>query len=197
MAVTHRDKLLTAARECLETKGYARTTARDLVAASGTNLGSIGYHFDSKEALLNEAISAAFAEWTEEVDRVVRETPADEPIERMLAGWRAMLDKTEANRPLILAYAEALAQAGRSEHLREQMAASYERTRTTIATTVVESIPPGFGRHAETIASFVIAVVDGMTMQWLIDPDRAPTGEQLAESIRLMFAALTPAQPSP
>ena len=34
----HREDLLTAARQCLEDKGYARTTARDLVAASGTNL---------------------------------------------------------------------------------------------------------------------------------------------------------------
>src|SRR4051794_21864738 len=61
---SHRDALLDAARRLLREKGYARTTARDLVAASGTNLASIGYHFGSKEALLNEAIQASFAEWT-------------------------------------------------------------------------------------------------------------------------------------
>src|SRR3989442_906316 len=63
----HREDLLTAARRLLEEKGYARTTARDLVAASGTNLASIGYHFGSKEALLNEAIGEAVAEWTDQV----------------------------------------------------------------------------------------------------------------------------------
>ena len=52
----HREALLDGARRCLLERGYARTTARDLVAASGTNLASIGYHFGSKEALLNGAM---------------------------------------------------------------------------------------------------------------------------------------------
>jgi AcrR family transcriptional regulator len=49
----HREALLAGARRCLLERGYARTTARDLVAASDTNLASIGYHFGSNEALLN------------------------------------------------------------------------------------------------------------------------------------------------
>ncbi|GAA1227852.1 hypothetical protein GCM10009676_07730 [Prauserella halophila] len=39
--------------------------ARDLVAASGTNLASIGYHFGSKAGLLNAAIATVFEEWTD------------------------------------------------------------------------------------------------------------------------------------
>ena len=39
----HREDLLEGAKRCLYEKGYARTTARDIVAASGTNLASIGY----------------------------------------------------------------------------------------------------------------------------------------------------------
>ena len=37
---------------CLREKGYAHTTARDIVAASSTNLASIGYHYGSTKALL-------------------------------------------------------------------------------------------------------------------------------------------------
>jgi len=51
-----RDQLLEGALLCLQTKGYARTTARDIAAASGANLASIGYHFGSKEGLLNAAV---------------------------------------------------------------------------------------------------------------------------------------------
>ena len=63
----HKEELLAAARRCLVTRGYARTTARDLVAESGTNLGSIGYHFGSKDALLAQALDDAFLEYTEKV----------------------------------------------------------------------------------------------------------------------------------
>ena len=38
--VSNRDALLAGAKECLRTKGYARTTARDLVAASA-RLGDV------------------------------------------------------------------------------------------------------------------------------------------------------------
>jgi AcrR family transcriptional regulator len=60
----HRERLLRGALKCMREKGYAHTTARDIAAASNSNLGSIGYHFGSKEALLNEAIREGFAEWT-------------------------------------------------------------------------------------------------------------------------------------
>ena len=66
----HREALLEAAKRLLREQGYAHTTARDLVAASGTNLASIGYHFGSKEALLTEALGEAFEEWTERLDQV-------------------------------------------------------------------------------------------------------------------------------
>jgi AcrR family transcriptional regulator len=42
--------------------GYARTTARDIVAASGTNLASIGYHYGSTQALLNAAVVKSLAQ---------------------------------------------------------------------------------------------------------------------------------------
>jgi AcrR family transcriptional regulator len=188
--MSHRDLLLDAARDCLATRGYARTTARDLVAASGTNLASIGYHFGSKEALLNEAIGSAFAEWTDEVNRVVRETPADAPLQRLLEGWKAMLSRTEANRPLIVAYFEALAQVTRTPELREKMADAYQQCRAKIAEVVRESLAGDDTIDADVVASFIMAVVDGLTLQQTVDPDRAPTGEQLVESLTLAVIAL-------
>src|SRR5256886_17609588 len=59
----HREDLLAGAVRCLREKGYAHTTARDIVAASGTNLASIGYHYGSTKALLNAAALAAMAEF--------------------------------------------------------------------------------------------------------------------------------------
>ena len=190
-SVTHRERLLAAARELLETQGYARTTARDLVAASGTNLGSIAYHFGTKEALLNEAIGNAFIEWTREVNDAVRDiAPGDDPVERMLTAWRGMLERVEANRALMVANLEAMAQVARSEELRARTAAAYETCRETIAATVVESVPEGFESHARVIASFLMSVVEGMALQRMADPDGAPDTDQLIESLRLMFAVL-------
>lgn len=61
----HREDLLEGAKKCLVEKGFVRTTARDIVKASGANLASIGYHYGSKDALLTQAFTELMEEWGE------------------------------------------------------------------------------------------------------------------------------------
>ena len=63
----NREDLLAGAKRCLMEKGYARTTARDIAAASGVSLAAIGYHFGSKDALMNQAVYESVGEWADEV----------------------------------------------------------------------------------------------------------------------------------
>ncbi|GAA1582016.1 TetR/AcrR family transcriptional regulator [Actinoplanes couchii] len=76
----NREDLLDAAKRCLYDKGYARTTARDVAAAAGVSLAAIGYHFGTKELLLNAALRQALEEWGDDLARVLNtdheETPA-------------------------------------------------------------------------------------------------------------------------
>src|SRR3954454_8219431 len=100
--MSNRDALLRGAKECLRTKGYARTTARDLVAASGANLSSIGYHFGSKEALLAEAFDEVFMEWTGRLTGAATSGPAESALERMGNSWRQMLAEMPRHESLML-----------------------------------------------------------------------------------------------
>jgi AcrR family transcriptional regulator len=181
--VGHREALLLGARRCLEERGYARTTARDIVAASGTNLASIGYHFGSKEALLNEAIGQAFDEWTQQVGEIAMSVPDASPLDRMAASWVTLLDSFAAHRQMLVAFIEALAQAERSPELRAQLADFYQRTREQIAAMVHAAIGGVDDATAERVASFLIAVCDGFVVQYLLDPERTPSGEELVEAL--------------
>jgi AcrR family transcriptional regulator len=186
----HREDLLTAARRCLEEKGYARTTARDLVAVSGTNLASIGYHFGSKEALLNEAIGDAFEEWTDQVVAMSLEGREQAPLDAVAASWVEMLDSFERFRPLLVAFVESLAQAERSPELREQLAVHYQRSRDTLAEVVAASLGEAEGLDPQAVASFLMAVCDGLILQYLLDPEATPSGERLAESLGVALAQI-------
>jgi AcrR family transcriptional regulator len=184
----HRNLLLAAAQRLLTTKGYARTTARDLVAESGTNLASIGYHFGSKEALLNEAIGASFMAWTERLDRIGRDVGGEAPLERLLASWRAMTEDFAEVRPLFVAFLEALAQAERAPELRAQLAEQYEQLRARLGETVTDAV--GLGEDdARHVASFLIAVSDGLLLQWFLDVERSATGDELAGAVLRALAA--------
>jgi AcrR family transcriptional regulator len=194
--VGHREQLLAAARRLLEDKGYAHITARDLVAASDTNLAPIGYHFGSKAGLLNEAIGQAFAEWVEQLTEIAMRARVDTPMDRAVAGWSAFLDRLDEKRALLLSFMEAFAQADRTPELREQFARLYQETRARIAEVGVESLP---GAHSpddprvQAVASFVIAACDGMAMQWLLDPERAPSSHHRVAGLRLLLEPVEPA----
>jgi hypothetical protein len=76
-----------------------------------------------------------------------------------------------------------MAQVARSPDLLERMAAAYDTCRGKIAEVVRESLSEDDAVDADAIASFLIAVVDGITLQRMVDPGRAPTGDQLVEAL--------------
>ncbi|OLR94225.1 TetR/AcrR family transcriptional regulator [Actinokineospora bangkokensis] len=188
----HRELLLTAARRLLEDKGYAHITARDLVAASGTNLASIGYHFGSKNGLLNAALGAVFEEWTDALAEVALADPASSPVERAHLTWATVLRHLADKRALLLSFVEALAQAERDPALREQLAALQHRTRTRIATIVASSYPDDVSPEdprCTAVAGFILAVCDGLALQWLLDPTRSPSPDHLLSGLADLLSA--------
>jgi AcrR family transcriptional regulator len=191
----NRDKLLWAALECLRDKGYARTTARDLVAASGTNLASIGYHYGSKEALLNEAVAEGFRAWTAEIERTAFASDAATSPERLERSLMAMIDRYEELQPFLVSFVEAFPQAVRSPELRERMAEAYDEARaagTQMVLRAVEADGMTLPReHAETISSLLTAVCDGLILQWLLDPEGVPSSREVMEAIAAAIPALS------
>lgn len=179
----HRERLLAAAVECLRERGYARTTARDLVAASGTNLASIGYHFGGKDNLLNEAIAEGFRAWTAEVERAAFASGEAGSADRLRISLEATVDRFAELRPFLVAFVEAMPQAVRTPALRQRIAAAYEDVRAAGAEMVGRGLAADgievTESDAKTIASVLIAVCDGLMLQWLVDPDRVPTSDQL------------------
>ena len=189
--MSHRERLLAGARNCLYERGYTRTTARDIVAASGTNLASIGYHFGSKEALLTAALVQAFEEWGVEVDRVLRDGPQPDLMDRLESMWTDLVRSFGIHRPLWVAGIEAFALAEHLPALREQLAESYARARPALATFVIRD--GGENVDDETrkaVGSFLLALMTGLTVQRLLDPAAAPSGKELAEALRLIVGAV-------
>ncbi len=161
--------LIEGALECLRERGYARTTARDIAAASGANLGLIGYYFGSKEALLNAALMEAFTRWTKRTTRISA-GPGGESLSAMRAVGHEMDRAFDADRPLLVAFVEALAQAERSGDLRRQLADGYEELRASTA-------------DDRALASLLIAIADGLMIQHLLDPDRTPSTEAILDAV--------------
>ncbi|SHG32040.1 transcriptional regulator, TetR family [Jatrophihabitans endophyticus] len=188
----HREQLLAAARRLIEERGYARITARDLVAASDTNLGSIGYHFGSKAGLLNEAIELAFRDYAEQIAGQAMAGTTATPLERAAATWTTAIDNFADQQPVLQAYVEALAQAMRVPELRAQLAGHYARARSRVAELVAVALADGSSAdepHCRAVAAVVIATCDGLAMQWLLDPEGVPSSDEVGAGLAAVLAA--------
>jgi AcrR family transcriptional regulator len=190
----NREQLVAAAKRCLYDKGYAHTTARDIAAASGVSLAAIGYHFGSKEALLNAARIEAIGEWADELGRALADDngPDAAPMERFEAIWARVIEAFDAHRPLWTASFEMLAQLDHAPEVRRAVADAQERARLGLAALFHHLDPAVDQRSAWVVGSFYLALLPGVMAQWLIDPEHAPSARDLADALRAIVAEVGP-----
>lgn len=190
----HREDLLAGAVACLREKGYARTTARDIVAASGTNLGSIGYHYGSVEALLNAAVLAAIDEWGKQLTSamLVGVDPAAPFPERFEQYWAAVLGTFGEYRQVWAASIDLFGVADRVPEIRAAIADGLQDGRMAWAALLHGIDPAAEPAKAQAVGSVHQALLSGVLVQWLTDPDRAPSASDLATALRVIAGDMAP-----
>lgn len=163
----HREQLLAGAKRCLYERGYAHTTARDIVTASGTNLASIGYHFGSKEALLNAAM-----------------------IEAGRTGFTALLLGADPatvpaadDEPTSPATSAKTAAAGESAGPAASVGSAADQGPTTPSAA-------GAAGSGSAVGALVMALISGLSVQWLLDPERAPSAQDITDALRTLLALM-------
>lgn len=184
-----RDDLLAGARMCLAEKGLGRTTARDIAAASGANLASIGYHFGSKDNLMNIAVLDAVSELGDAVEAAVRSADGDSPAERMQVALDELHSMLVQQRGLMVASVHAYSQALFSDEVRRSMVDGIARARTDLAAMVLGVSPDELDPEtAQRLGSAVHNLVIGITFQYLLDPESLPSGEEFVSALQVLAA---------
>jgi len=177
----HREDLLDGAVRCLREKGYAHTTARDIVAVSRTNLGSIGYHYGSLSALLTAAVMKAIGDFGDQLASAASVDPAAPPLERFEQFWTRVIDSFGENRQIWLATFDVFGVGEREPAVRAALAQGLQDGRMLWATLFAG---PGLDEEtAYAIGSIHQALLSGVLVQWLIDPDRAPSARDLTRGV--------------
>jgi len=190
----NREALLAGAKQSLLEKGYDRTTVRDITAAAGgVSMAAIGYHFGSRETLLTAALMEALEEWGAAVliPAFANADPGAGGEDRYRRAWDDMIRTFTEQSPLWLASIEAFLQAQRSPELRAQLAGGQQEARSGIAALVTgideQAVPDDVARR---IGSVQTALISGLMMQWLTDPERAPSSDDIVRGLRDLVASL-------
>lgn len=193
MARGHREALLDAARVLLRRQGLRGTTARDLVAESGTNLASIGYHFGSKDALMATALREIIAEWTERPVAAAGAVTGEGPGIALSAAIREMLRDLPERRPEILAFAEAVVAHGRGDTVGADLPAASRTSLDAVAAAMLAAAPGLPTEAADAGAAVVVAVHDGLALLSSVAPERVPDPDVVVAVLAGFGAVLAPA----
>jgi AcrR family transcriptional regulator len=196
--VSQRDDLLTGARRCLVEKGYRRTTARDIAAASGAHLASIGYHFGSKDQLMSTAVVAATDEWGTHLEQAARSAAhgSDQPAERFAALVEQLAAALPAAHDLHVAGVQAIGEAPFDPALREALTTGMRAGRTELARLLLGERAVD-AATAEALGAAVYALVTGFVVQSLIEPGALPPAAALADALRLLVDGTAGADEGP
>ncbi|MDA3646559.1 TetR/AcrR family transcriptional regulator [Saccharopolyspora indica] len=189
----NREDLLAGAKRCLLDKGYERSTVRDIATEAGVSMAAIGYHFGSRENLLNAALFEALDEWGAEVARTLGAEGEGGAAERFEAMWARMIDSFTSHRPLWLASVEAFMQAARSPELRDRLADGMRQGRAGQAAALLvaseDSLPD---EQVRSLGSVHMALLSGVMLQWMVSPDDAPSAAEVARGLRALSGVVWP-----
>jgi AcrR family transcriptional regulator len=192
----NREDLLSGAKRCLRAKGFTRTTARDIAAASGVSLAAIGYHFGSKEALLSRALVEATGEWVDELGRALAADldPKVAPMERFERTWARLLELFSAHRQLWAANFEISPFIESMPEVRQVMADAQQAARLGLARLFLGLDSTVDRKSSQHAGSFYYALLAGVMIQWLVDPDHAPSAAELTNALRLIAGGVDPSR---
>lgn len=182
--MSQREDLLRGARQCIAEKGYSRITARDIAAASGANLASIGYHFGSKDALLNAAVLEAFEEWGDTVENAVDQVEAAAPFDRLEAFLTEFISSIPDRRLMLVASLQAFAEAEFIPEIREQLKESHAVGRRQLAALILDRSTESLTHKDLAVGSLALSLLNGIALQWFTSPEESPPASDIASAIR-------------
>jgi len=190
--MNNREALLAGAKKCLLEKGYARTTARDIATAAGVSLAAIGYHFGSKDALMNEAMYQAIGEWGDRVEKAFARSGGDMAVEeRFVRVYDDLVATFDENQTLWLASFEMIMQLDRIPGARELFLEALPAARTGMVDMILGIPEENVDRETEMSAGAVLySLMAGLLIQRFADGTRTPSGADLAAGLRRVADAL-------
>ncbi|WP_425829169.1 TetR/AcrR family transcriptional regulator [Streptomyces fractus] len=185
----HREDLLEGAKRCLMEKGFARTTARDIVKESGTNLASIGYHYGSKDTLLAQAYLELVEGSADAFDQGGLTTPPGS-LERFQEVWGNVIESMGKPGSIWHLGMELVVLGDKLPGVREIVAsAQSEGGRGVIPMFMGGEEPPADHPSVGTLGKFYMTLMSGLIAEYMLDPESAPSAEELTDGLRRIITA--------
>ena len=162
-------RLLAAAQGLLASGGFEALKLSAIARAAGESKASIGYHFGNKAGLVTALVDSFAHDANRGLIEETGELPrGEERIHALIDGEARIAADAESYQ----SFFEVLPHALRDDDLRERVAALYDGYRDTVLR-CLDAADPAAKEQLRPFAMLMIAVVDGLAIQHVLDPDGA------------------------
>lgn len=194
--LARRREILDAAVEIFGSKGFVSGTLGDIAEQVGMTHAGILHHFGSKDQLLLEVLEHRDASDVAHLDG--QHIPDGMPLFRHLVRT-AFLNAQRAG--IVQAYAVLSAESVTDDHPgREFFERRYRTLRAEVAhafAVVCEEKGVNDPRRIGDASAAILAVMDGLQVQWLLEPDALDLGTASEFAIEAIVSAVVDPRPSP
>ena len=161
------DRIIKAARRILVKKGYESLTMQEIENESGVNRALVHYYFGSKAGLLEALIETLFEDPAFGYSNDVVRAPEGEPRRKALLAWLGRVVRNQRSGRLQY---ELLPHYLRSKRLRTHVAGLYRAYRDFDGSCLAAGVQGVDRRDQVRLGGLMVAVVEGLGLQYAVDP---------------------------
>jgi AcrR family transcriptional regulator len=171
--------LIEAAARVLGRQGYTNVTMKDIAREAGVTSGTLHYYFETKAQLLAAVVRDFCDRLRSDAAAAFDEAAGANPLMRAYAALQATEDRVTAhpeNQRLLL---DMIGQSFTDRGTSEQLGQLYRDLNATTRTMVEElnhEVPTPLPVPIADFAGMIVAAMDGLAIQQLIDPTRDQKG---------------------
>jgi AcrR family transcriptional regulator len=189
------DRILDAAHRLLAEGGHAAVTVTEIAREAGVSRGLLHYYFDSKEQILAQVVRRNVEQSIEETSGLLREARSrEELVSQFLRAYQDALGRGTG----YTLYFEAFVQGRVHGTVRAELADLFQARRDSLAEALRAAQERGhvtLTADAAGVASLLLAIGDGVALQYLADPDMpiVETGQAVVPMISELLGGAAPA----
>jgi AcrR family transcriptional regulator len=174
--------------------GYSGSSLAGIAAAAGLSTAGLLHHFPSKEELL-----VAVLQERDQLDGARFHLRGFAGLDALEALVR--LVESNASTPgLVRAFTVLMGESAAEDHpARAWFQERYPRRRSNLAAALLAGVDAGEIRpdtDSDAVAAEIIAMMDGLQVQWLLNPDQVDMARLFAHYIETLRAAIQTTPPT-
>lgn len=185
-AADRKQQLIEAAIGCLAEGGIAAFTIDQVCRRAGISRGLISHHFNGKDALLAAAYDV-MTDYLDDLSAAGIAQPTDDPAAALRDTIEANFATDLNNQPTVKAWLAVWGEVAGNAQLKAVHRKRYDAYRANL-TGAIAAVAKARGHKVDAgqLAMMFIALIDGLWLEWCLDPDALPQDDAKAACYALL-----------